>query len=69
MRHLDVGFLGVAASLVLVVAAVALSLAEGLGLGRSIIWAAVRAFAQLLVIGGGLTLVLAGDAGIVWSWL
>lgn len=53
----------------LVVAAVALSLAEGLGLGRSIIWAAVRAFAQLLVIGGGLTLVLAGDAGIVWSWL
>lgn len=65
----DVGFLGVAASLVLIVVAVGLSRLEHLGLEASILWAAVRAFAQMLVIGAGLTLVLADDTPIVWSWL
>lgn len=65
----DVGFGGVAASLVLVVVAVLLSRLEALGLERSIIWAATRALAQMLVIGAGLGLVLADDAPIVLSWL
>lgn len=69
MRDVDVGFVGVAASLVLVAVALGLSRLEHLGLGRSISWAALRAFAQMLVIGAGLTLVFADDASIVWSWL
>lgn len=65
----DVGLLGVAASAVLIVVAVGLSRLEHLGLEASILWAAVRAFAQLVVIGTGLTLVLADGTPIVWSWL
>lgn len=69
MNGVDVGFAGVAASLVLVAAAVALSSLERLGLTWSILWSALRAFAQLTVIGAGLTLVFAEDANIAWSWL
>jgi putative ABC transport system permease protein len=45
----DIGWVGVAASLTLVVVALALSWWQGLRLGASISWAAVRAAAQLLV--------------------
>lgn len=69
MTDIDVGFAGVAASLVLVAVAVALSLVERLGLERSILWAATRAITQMLAIGAGLGLVLAPDAPIAWSWL
>ncbi|MBL8778334.1 MAG: iron export ABC transporter permease subunit FetB [Acidimicrobiales bacterium] len=65
----DVGFTGVAASLILILIAVALSLREHLGLGRSILWASTRALAQMLVIGAGLGLVLADGAPIALSWL
>ena len=69
MTTVDVGFLGVASSLVLVVVALVLSMAEGLGLERSILWAALRAFAQMMVIGAGLSLVFEPEAPMVWSWL
>ena len=69
MNAVDVGPLGVAASLTLILIAVALSWRERLGLGRSIMWAATRAIAQMLVIGAALGLVLDGDTPIVWSWV
>ena len=65
----DVDLWGVAASLLLIAAAMALSWREGLRLERSIAWAATRATVQLGAIGAGLGLVLADDAPIVWSWL
>lgn len=69
MNGADVGFTGVAASLILILIAVALSLREHLGLGRSILWASTRALAQMLVIGIGLGLILADGAPIALSWL
>ena len=64
-----VGVAGVAASLVLVAVAVALSRRERLGLERPILWAAARALAQMLAIGAGLGLVLADGAPIALSYL
>lgn len=65
MADTDVGFAGVAASLVLVVVAVALSIRQGLGFERTILWAATRAFVQLLAVGSVLTLILADDAPVL----
>lgn len=69
MNTADVGFGGVLASLVLVAVAVALSIRQGLGVERSIIWAAARALVQLLVVGSALTLVLDDDAPVVLALL
>lgn len=69
MSTSSIGLSGVAASLVLVVLAIVLSVRDRLGLERSIAWAACRAFAQLVAIGGALALVLADDAPLVLSWL
>jgi len=65
----SIGFTGVAASLVLVAVAIVLSLHDRLDLERAIAWAAIRAFVQLLAIGGALGLVVADDAPLVWSWV
>jgi putative ABC transport system permease protein len=62
----DVGLEGVAASLVLVGVAIVLSWRQGLGVERTIAWAATRAFVQLLIVGSALSLVLADDAPV---WL
>lgn len=59
----------IAASLVFVGVAAALSLVQRLGLEMSVVWAALRAAAQLVVIGGALALVFAARAPLVWSWL
>lgn len=64
-----IGWLGLAASLVLVAVALVLSGWQHLHLERSIVWAASRAAAQLLVVGWALTLVLDPGAPVVWSWL
>jgi len=71
VNTVQVGLGGVAASLLLVAVAVALSRLERLGLERSILWAATRAMGQMLVIGGALGLVLADDAPLAlsWSWV
>lgn len=63
----DVGFWGVAASLVFVAVAVLLSWRLGLDVERTIIWAASRALVQLLAVGSALGLVLADDAPIGWA--
>jgi len=60
---------GVAASLLLILVAMAISRREGLGVEGSIAWAAFRAALQLSVVGLGLGLVLANDAPLAWSWL
>lgn len=65
----DISVVGVAASLILIAIAVAISWRERLGLERSILWAATRAAVQLLAIGAALGLVLAEDAPIAWAWL
>jgi putative ABC transport system permease protein len=64
----DVGAIGVAASLVLVAVAVALSWRGGLGLERSLVWAAARALAQLLLVGAALALVIGPDRPLILSW-
>lgn len=62
----DIGWGGLAASLVLVAVAVALSLVRRLGLERSIVWASARALVQLLLVGVALDFVL--DRALAWSW-
>ena len=47
----DIGWVGLGLSGILVGVAVALSIWRQLGLEASIVWAAVRALAQLLLIG------------------
>lgn len=65
----DVGWIELAASLVLVGVAVGLSLWRSLGLERTIVWASIRAAAQLLLVGAALGLVIDPEAPIFWSWL
>lgn len=61
--------LGLAASGVLVAVAVGLSLWRRLGLEASMLWAALRALAQLMVIGLALELVVEPDRPIAYSWV
>lgn len=65
----DIGWTGVAASLLLVALAVGLSMWQGLRAERSILWAALRAGAQLLVVGSALTLVFAQSVWLAWLWV
>ena len=65
----SVGLGGVAASLALVAVAIGLSLRQGLGIERTILWACTRAFVQLLAVGSALTLVLDDDAPVAWALL
>ncbi len=62
----DIGWTGLAASLVLVAVAVGLSFWRKLSLERSISWASARALVQLLLVGVALTFVL--DRSLAWSW-
>lgn len=63
-----VGWVGLATSLALVAVAAAVSLWQRLGLERQIVWAAVRALAQLLLVGAALALLLAPGRSLWWSW-
>ncbi len=65
----DPGALGLAASGVLVLLAVSISAWRRLGLERSLVWSAVRALVQLLLIGLALALVLEPGRPLVLSWL
>ncbi len=65
----DIGFAGLAITGLLVLVAIGLSLWRQLGLEGTIAWAAVRAAAQLLAVGGILTVLLDPDVSILWSWL
>ena len=66
---MTVNWAGTAFSLILVAVAAGLSLYWGLGLERSILWAAVRAGVQLLLVGGVLVLLLRPQTSLWWSWL
>lgn len=65
----DVGALGLAASLVLVALALALSLWQRLGLERALVWAAARALVQLLLVGLALGFIIDPKSPLVYSWL
>ena len=67
----DIGLAGLAASGILVAVAVAVSLWRRLGLERSLLWAALRALVQLIVVGWALKLVVDPDDSLWWSalWL
>ena len=67
-RHL-VGWLGLAASIGFVGAAVAVSWGFRLRLERSIVVAVVRSLVQLLLVGSALVAIVDEDAPIVWSAL
>ncbi|MBK5222913.1 MAG: iron export ABC transporter permease subunit FetB [Acidimicrobiia bacterium] len=69
MSEGDVAWVELAASLVLVAVAVALSAWRRLGLERTMVWASTRAAAQLLLVGSALTLAIDPDQPIVWSWV
>lgn len=64
----DIGWVGLATSLVLVGLAVVLSLWRRLDLERSMLWASARALAQLLAVGVVLDFVFDADRSLAWSW-
>jgi putative ABC transport system permease protein len=65
----DIGWSGLAISLVLVAVAIALSRWRRLDLERSMLWASARALVQLLAVGVALDLVLDPGRTLAWSWL
>jgi len=65
----SITLLGLAASSVLILVVVVISLRWHLGLERTVIWAATRAVVQLSVIGVALKLVVDPDEPLIWSWL
>ena len=64
----QVGWIGLATSLILVAFAAAVSLWQRLGLERQLVWAAARALVQLLLVGGALTLLFDPGRSLWWSW-
>jgi putative ABC transport system permease protein len=64
----DVTWPGLVVSLLLVAVAVVVSWGIGLGLTRALVWATVRAIAQLLLVGCGLALVIDPHRPLIWSW-
>jgi putative ABC transport system permease protein len=65
----DIGWSGLALSLLLVAIAIGVSLWKRLGLAGGIAWAAARAAAQLLAIGLLLRVLLEPGTSIVWAWV
>jgi putative ABC transport system permease protein len=65
----DIGWAGLAVSLLLVAVAVTLSLWRRLDLERGIVWATIRALVQLLAVGVALDVVLDPGRTLAWSWL
>lgn len=69
MGQTEIGLVELGLSLVLVAVALLLSAWGGLKLERSILWASVRAIAQLLAVGAVFGLLLSPSAPLAWSWL
>mgnify|MGYP000604452264 CR=1 FL=1 len=64
----DIGWLGLAASLVLVAVALGVSKWRRLGLERDLLWATGRALVQLTLVGYALGVVIDDDAHVGWAW-
>jgi putative ABC transport system permease protein len=64
----QVGWVGLATSLILVAFAAGISVWRRLGLERQLLWAAARALVQLLLVGGALTLLFEPGRSLWWSW-
>lgn len=65
----DVNALGLATSLILVGVALAVSMSQQLRLEKDLIWATVRAFVQLIVMGFVLAWLLEPGRSLVYSWV
>jgi putative ABC transport system permease protein len=65
----DIGWSGLAISLLLVGVAIVISVARKLGLEASIVWASARALVQLLLVGVALDLLLEPGRPLAWSFL
>ena len=65
----DVGYAGLAASLLLVAIALALSTRLRLRLERDLVVSVVRGLLQLLVVGAALAIIIDPDTPLLWSWL
>jgi putative ABC transport system permease protein len=65
----DIGLAGLAASSILIAVALAISLWRRLGLERQLLWAALRALVQLLVVGFLLQFVVEDDSPLVYSFI
>ena len=65
----QVSVVGLTTSLALVAVAAVISLWQRLGLQRQILWSAVRALVQLLLVGAAVTLVVEPGRSMLWSWL
>lgn len=68
MAEGDVGWWGLAASLILIAVTLGISLWRRLGLERDVLWATARAIAQLLAVGYGLKVVIDPDQPIAYAW-
>lgn len=65
----DVDTLGLLTSLILIGVALAVSLTQQLRLEKDLIWATVRAFAQLIVMGFVLAWLLEPGRSVAYSWI
>jgi putative ABC transport system permease protein len=69
MNTADIGLTGLAASSLLIVVALAISIWRRLGLERQLLWASFRALVQLLIVGFLLQFVVEDDSPLVYSVL
>ena len=69
MDRTDIGLLGMAASSLLIGVAVGISLWRRLGLERSLLFAALRALVQLIIVGYALQLVVDPDDPLIFSFI
>lgn len=69
MNATQIGWAGLVGSFALVGVAIVLSFWQRLYLTRSILWSAVRAAVQLLMVGFALRLVLDPETSVWWAWL
>ncbi len=68
MDDAAIGWGGLALSLILVGVAVGLSLWQGLGLERDMLWATGRSLVQLLAVGYLLVFIVDDDTSVAWAW-
>ncbi|HEV2058105.1 MAG TPA: iron export ABC transporter permease subunit FetB [Solirubrobacteraceae bacterium] len=65
----EIGFIGLAASLVLVGVAFAISLRLRLRLERELVVSVTRGLVQLLIVGAALAIIIDPGTPLVWSWV